>query len=139
MNMNKKSGFTLLEIIIVIIIVGVLASLALPKFFSTVEFSKSAEALSTIGSLRQSIERYALANGNSYTGVSTANIDLDVTTAIPGQHFTYQISGPTATSYTLTATRNSYDGTTASGNIIQVVQGAAGVTKTGNGAYAGIK
>ena len=37
MKLDKnKSGFTLLEIIIVIIIIGILASLALPKFFKTV-------------------------------------------------------------------------------------------------------
>jgi type IV pilus assembly protein PilE len=138
MNMNKKSGFTLLEIIIVIIIVGVLASLALPKFFSTVEFSKSAEALATLGSLRQSIERYALANGNSYAGVTVSNIDMDITTVRTDAHFNYQINGSNATSYTIQATRLAYDGGTA-GHLVVLQQGANGVTRTGSGAFKGIK
>ena len=44
-TLKRKKGVTLLEIIIVVIIIGVLASLALPRLFSTVEFSRSAEAI----------------------------------------------------------------------------------------------
>ena len=51
MRHANKKGFTLLEIIIVIIIVGVLASLALPRFFSTVEYSRSTEALASLTSV----------------------------------------------------------------------------------------
>ena len=56
MNLNKnKSGFTLLEIIIVIIIIGILASLALPKFFKTVEYSRSMEALTNLGNVYHAV------------------------------------------------------------------------------------
>jgi prepilin-type N-terminal cleavage/methylation domain-containing protein len=58
---NKKSGFTLLEIIIVIIIVGVLASLALPRFFNTIEYARSTEALNTIGTIKRGADRCAMA------------------------------------------------------------------------------
>lgn len=61
---NNKSGFTLLEIIIVIIIVGVLASLALPKLFSNVAFSKSVEAVNIAGTVRRTM------NSCSYMGGS---------------------------------------------------------------------
>ena len=61
--MKKTHGFTLLEVIIVIIIVGVLASLSLPKLFSVIEGSRAAEALVHIASLRRAVERYYLMNG----------------------------------------------------------------------------
>ncbi len=62
MRMNKnRSGFTLLEIIIVIIIVGVLASLALPRFFNTIEYARSTEALNMIGTLKRGADRCAMA------------------------------------------------------------------------------
>ena len=59
--MNRK-GFTLLELIIVIVIVGVLASLALPRLFSVIEGSRATEALSTIASIRSAMERCYLMN-----------------------------------------------------------------------------
>jgi len=45
--MNKNSGFTLIEIIVVLIIVGVLASIALPNLFANVNKSKAHEALAS--------------------------------------------------------------------------------------------
>ena len=67
---NNKSGFTLLEIIIVIIIVGVLASLALPKLFDNVQFSKSAEAMQLAGSIRKNLNTCSMMSG-TYSAANT--------------------------------------------------------------------
>jgi len=139
MRIAKKQGFTLLEIIIVIIIVGVLASLALPRFFSTVEFSKSTEALAGMGTLRQSMERCFTASNSTYSGCTIASLDVDTPANSPGNHFTYLISAQSTTGFTIVATRNTYDGATADGNTITLIQAATGVTRSGIGAYAGIK
>ena len=64
--LDKKTMLVVLhcsEIIIVVIIVGVLASLALPKFFSTVEFSRAQEALSSLATVRGGLERYYVSKG----------------------------------------------------------------------------
>lgn len=140
MNLKKnKSGFTLLEIIIVIIIVGVLASLALPRLFATVEFSKSAEALASLSVIRQSIERCYLATAD-YTNCDVlTTLDVEDPAGSPGARFTYAISGAIATAgYTITATRNSVDGGDSS-SMITLTQTATGVTRAGSGTYAGIK
>ena len=52
-----KKGFTLLEIIMLMIVVGVLTALALPKFFSIIEFSRSTEAFDSLNVLRNSMQR----------------------------------------------------------------------------------
>lgn len=135
--MKNKSGFTLLEIIIVVIIVGVLASLALPRFFSTVEFSRAQEALSAIATIRGGLERYYVSKGNTYSGASTANIDTgDPLAGQPNAHFALSVSATTASSYTITATRNTVDGGTATHTV--VLQQAGTISRSGTTAFAGI-
>ncbi len=140
MNLRQnKSGFTLLEIIIVIIIVGVLASLALPRFFSTVEYSRSTEALSSLGAVRQSLERCYLQRSGDYTNCTNfANLDIENPANSPGSHFTYTITGATATGYTINANRNTIDGGSTAGWVV-VTQAGTAVSRSGAGAFAGIK
>ena len=140
---NNKSGFTLLEIIIVIIIVGVLASLALPRFFSTVEFSRSTEALQSLAVVRQSMERCYLAQAGTYVGCTAItagvwNIDVEDPGTSPGTHFTYAVGSQTATGYSVTANRNTIDGG-ATADWIRLIQSTTGVTRSGTGKFIGIK
>ena len=138
MNIKKnKSGFTLLEIIIVIIIVGVLASLALPRFFSTVEFSRSQEALSTIAAIRGALERCYLSKGGNYTACALGNLDIDNPASSPNAHFAYVISGQTVALYVITATRNTLDGGVATDTVI-LSQNASTVTRAGTTAFHGL-
>jgi len=69
-----RKGFTLLELVIVIIIVAVLAGLGIPQFMKTVERAKSAEGVATLGTLRSSQLRY-YAEWNTYTS-TIANLDV---------------------------------------------------------------
>ncbi|GEM_PF-2053943 len=48
MKRVKKSGFTLLELLVVVIIVGILATFAIPQFQAAVDRSREAEATSAI-------------------------------------------------------------------------------------------
>jgi len=138
-KLTNKSGFTLLEIIIVIIIVGVLASLALPKFFATIEYSRSTEALAAITATRGAMERCYLQRNGSYANCTTFGTQLDIPNPqnSPNAHFNYAISGVDAEGYTITATRNTRDGGVAT-SVITLIQTSATVTRTGEGAFAGL-
>ncbi len=137
-TLKNKSGFTLLEIIIVIIIVGVLASLALPRFFATVEFSRAQEALSAIAAVRGGMERCYVGKGNTYAGCGTGSIDTgDPLKGQPNAHFSISVPAATAAGYTILATRNSLEGGTA-GDTVQILQNTTGVTRSGGGAFSGI-
>ena len=143
MNKSNNKGFTLLEIIIVILIVGVLAGLALPKFYRTIEFSRSTEALNALGVIRNSVERCGLVNDdvtgcNVFTSLDVENPGLD-----PSAHFTYAIAignGPKH-QYDITATRIALDGGTAGDKIVLALDPAlpGGVKRTGTGAFSSIK
>jgi len=56
--MIRKKGFTLLELLIVVLIIGILASMAIPQYQKTIMRSKAAEALTNLAALRTSMDRY---------------------------------------------------------------------------------
>jgi prepilin-type N-terminal cleavage/methylation domain-containing protein len=86
----KKSGFTLLEVIIVIIIIGVLASLALPKLFSIIEGVYAAEVISMMSTIRSAMERCYLMSNQSYLSCNSYSlIGLEHPSFNPGSHFSY--------------------------------------------------
>ena len=74
-NLDHEKGFTLIELIFAVIIVGVLASLAMPRFSDTIEKYRTAEAINILETLRNAQEVYKLENG-VYTDTMD---DLDVT------------------------------------------------------------
>ncbi len=73
-----QKGFTLLELLIVVIIIGILAGLAVPNFFRAVERARWAEAKQILGPLRGSQMRYKAERG-IYTNI-IGNLDIEITT-----------------------------------------------------------
>jgi type IV pilus assembly protein PilE len=114
--MKRPAGFTLLEILIVIIIVGVLASVALPSYFRHVETARGTEALNTVGIIRRNLEACAMQTGSytpcisGLTGFDSLPMGDPATT--PGTHFLYHIlvSGTPGCQYDIHAVRNTLDG-----------------------------
>ena len=60
MNTNKKNGFTLIELVIIMVILGVLAAVAVPRLGSTIDSSEASAEEAVIGSLRSAVEVYAM-------------------------------------------------------------------------------
>ncbi|MDE2223247.1 MAG: pilin [Candidatus Omnitrophica bacterium] len=56
--MANKSGFTLIEIVVVLVIVGILAGIALPNLFQNISKSKAAQALVLLDSDKSIMESY---------------------------------------------------------------------------------
>ena len=88
-----KKGFTLLEILIVIIIIGILATFAIPQYMKASRKAIASEAVTTIGAIRGAIARYY----QEYNTVpsTTSNLDIDDPNTVPGARFSYTINAGT--------------------------------------------
>jgi len=96
----SPAAFTLIEIIIVIIIVGILAAVGISQYSETVEKSRLAEAKVRIGAMRQLAYEYYLNNG-TLTGMTNADVGVD-NTCISADFYRYTI-GINAGTYAMLA------------------------------------
>jgi general secretion pathway protein G len=60
---EKQKGFTLIEIMVVVIVLGLLAALVLPKFLGSEDTAKRKVAMTQISSLESALDAYKLDNG----------------------------------------------------------------------------
>ena len=100
MNTYKRtSGFTLIELMIAVAIIGVLASIAMPAYQGYIMKGKRSDAKAALITLQLAQEKYR-ANNPSY-GTLT---QLGTGTTSPDGYYTLSASSITGTTYTLTAT-----------------------------------
>jgi general secretion pathway protein G len=62
--MRKVSGFTLIEVMVVVVILGILAAVIVPKIMSRPEQARIVKAKQDIGAIQSALDLYKLDNGN---------------------------------------------------------------------------
>lgn len=72
---RTRGGFTLLELLVVVVVIGILASLALPKFVKTIEKARIAEAKTWLGTVRSAMTRYRADHDNHTTVLAQLDVD----------------------------------------------------------------
>jgi type II secretion system protein G len=77
--MKAKSGFTLVEILIVVVILGILAAIVIPQFTDASEQAKESSLVSDLQTMRSQIELYKLHHNSALPGVGGATIEQAIT------------------------------------------------------------
>ncbi len=94
------AGFTLIELMIVVAIVGILAAIAYPSYTDSVRKGRRAEATTALYGIQLAQEKW---RANKPTYGTLANVWGGVTTTENG-YYTLAITGNNATEYSATAT-----------------------------------
>jgi type IV pilus assembly protein PilE len=96
---KSQSGFTLMELMIVVAIIGILASIAVPAYQDYIKKGKAAEATGNLADLRIKMEQ-CYQDTRDYSSATCAAFCAPTTGAV---NFTYQCTGVDATHYTIEA------------------------------------
>ena len=74
--MKSKKGFTLLELLVVVLIIGVLTAIAIPQYQKAVEKSKAAQAITWVKAISNALKIYILDHGSRNKNFDELNIDI---------------------------------------------------------------
>jgi type IV pilus assembly protein PilA len=114
-NGENDKGFTLIELMVVIIIIGILAAIAIPVFLNQRNSAWEGQVKSDLANAALAAESYAASNGGSYDGLSNTVVGKKLTDFgyKPTDGVTVQVSGtPTSTDYVLTGANSNITGKT---------------------------
>ena len=100
---KRTSGFTLLELLLVVIVVGILAAVVLPQFDKMARRARATEAVNANGAILTAEWVYFQENSTFSGVIGELLVNIDTT------HFTYAASAVDATNTTWTATGSTTD------------------------------
>ena len=99
---QRQSGFTLVELMIAVVIIGILTAVALPSYSNYVMRARLAEAHGALASAQPKLEQF-WANNRSYAGFDGEELDPRQMPA-DTDNFAYTLEDASSTGYLLVAT-----------------------------------
>lgn len=136
---GRDRGFTLIELMIALVVVGILSALAFPSFMDSIRKGRRSEAFTALSNVQQAQERWRANNASYNSDLSTAPpTGLGISATTPSGHYTVSLGNVTATGYEATATAVSTSSQINDGNCAKLsVQMAGGNVKYASNTAAG--
>jgi type IV pilus assembly protein PilA len=114
-GIGGEDGYTLLEVLVVVLIIGILATIALPSFLNQTSKAAGASAEELAHTAQIAAETYATDHNGSYVGLTAAALSAYEatiqTTSAGGNAWLSNVTNVTANSYTVTTTPATGNGT----------------------------
>jgi general secretion pathway protein G len=85
--MSRKQGFTLLELVVVVLILGILAAVAAPKILSNTSDAGDSGISQTLATVRDAIELYRVQTGTGYPQGTSAQVQTKLDDYLRGTTF----------------------------------------------------
>lgn len=117
-----EKGFTLMELMIVVAILGIIAAVALPAYQDSVAKARRSDAQGALTSFANAMERYYTTN-STYTGAASAGADtgaptiFSTTAPLDGGSVFYNLTISAATDSTYTLRATAVNGQAGDGNL----------------------
>jgi type IV pilus assembly protein PilE len=140
LSLKSQKGFTLIELMIVVAIIGILTSIAYPSYIESVAKSRRADAKGALLGFANAMERH-FTETNSYCNAAVTDSGACVAaTGIPtvfsatspvgggAANYNLTISAATATTYTLSAARTGSQASDKCGTLTLTHTGQRGVS-----------
>jgi general secretion pathway protein G len=91
---KRRPGFTLVELVVVVLVIGILAAVAAPKMFDTAQNARANGTRQSLAVVRDAIELYRAQTGNYPT--SAATLAADLATRLKGPFPSTQVGNKSA-------------------------------------------
>lgn len=102
---SSRSGFSLVELSVVVIIIGVLAAFGIPRYLRSVEKAKASEAFKYLTTVRDAQERSSMRNGTYASSLTELDFSQALPTYFASANITSGDTGSLEDSWRLTLTR----------------------------------